>query len=451
LTEWFGPGSPLARTPNGALAAAAVPPFPIPRAAAARSPRMVSRFPRSVRYSLYIFVLAIPFESIDLGFLPGGLSMAKLTGALFFGICLKYRPLCFPRPARPVWWFALYWLVNVLYTFVLPRSMIREHIPNLITVAHLILFLWVGSVLLREERILRNVAVCFMVSCAVLSTGNLINLPGFVDMIGNESTGYRVSALGYNLNELAALLGFALLIAVGLVLDRARWKRWKRTLLIAAILPMLILMVRTGSRGGLLAFVAAMAWYLIPIGRKGRRIVAIAIGVAGLAGLVYVVMKDPQTLMRFTQSVKEGDTAGRDVIFERTRTMIAEKPFFGWGPIEYLYELGTRTGHYGEQKDPHNLYLGLLAEVGIFGIVPFLRGLWLSTHAAWRARVGVFGIMPMALMTMMLTTNTTGYWINRKPMWLMMAIAIGAAVGARMSAVPRQGPAVRVVARPAIS
>jgi O-antigen ligase len=404
-----------------------------------------------VRLSLYLFVLAIPFESIDLGFMTGMLSIAKITGALFFGICLKYRPLCFPRPARPIWWFSGYWLVTFLYTFLLPKSMLREHIPNLITVAQLILFFWVGSVLLREERILRNVAVCFLVSCSLLSIGNLLNLPGFVDMIGDEYSGYRVSALGYNLNELAALLGFALLMGVGLVLDRARWKRWKRTLLFTGLLPMLILMVRTGSRGGLLAFVVAMAWYLIPIGRKGRRIVAIAIGAAALVGVVYMVVKDPQTLQRFTKSVQEGDTAGRDIIFERARGMIKEKPIFGWGPIEYLYELGTRTGHYGGQKDPHNLYLGLLAEVGIVGILFFLRGLWLSTRAAWRARVGVFGVMPLALVTMMLLANTTGDWINRKPMWLMMTIAIGAAVGARMSGVPRQPAAVRVPPRPALS
>src|SRR5204863_6142551 len=134
--------------------------------------------------------------------------IAKLTGVLFFGLCLKYRPLCFPRPSRPMWWFAGYWLFNVLYTFVLPKSMIREHIPNLITVAQLILFLWVGSVLMREERILRNVTVCFLISCSFLSIGNLLGLPGFVDMIGDKYSGYRISALGYNLNELAALLGF---------------------------------------------------------------------------------------------------------------------------------------------------------------------------------------------------------------------------------------------------
>lgn len=434
-----------------ALAYAARLPRPAPRAT-----RTVSRFPESVRLSLYLFVLAIPFESIDLGFMKGMLSIAKVTGILFFGVCLKYRPLCFPRPARPVWWFAGYWLVTALYTFLLPKGMIREHIPNLITVAQLILFLWVGSVLLSEERILRNVAVCFLVSCSLLSVGNLLNLPGFVDMIGDKYSGYRISALGYNLNELAALLGFGLLIGVGLVLDRARWKRWKRSLLLTGMLPMLILMVRTGSRGGLLAFGASVSWYLIPIGRKGRRMVAIVIGVAALAGLVYMVMKDPQTLERFTKSVKEGDTAGRDVIFERARGMIREKPVFGWGPIEYLYELGTRTGHYGGQKDPHNLYLGLLAEVGLVGIFPFLRGLWLSTRAAWRARIGVFGVMPLALVTMMLFANATGTWINRKPMWLMMTIAIGAAVGARMSAarrpaISRLTVAPRAPARSAIS
>jgi len=404
-----------------------------------------------VRLSLYLFVLAIPFESIDLGFMTGALSIAKITGALFFGFCLKYRPLCFPRPSRPVWWFAGYWLVNALYTFVLPKSMIREHIPNLITVAQLILFLWVGSTLMREEGILRNVTTAFLASCCALSVGNLLGLEGFVDKIGDKYSGYRISALGYNLNELAALLGFALLMGVGLILDRSRWKRWKRSLLLATMLPLLILMVRTGSRGGLIAFVAAVAWYLIPIGRRGRRFVAIVIGAAAVVGLVYMVMKDPTTLERFTKSVQEGDTAGRDVIFDRAEAMIQEKPVFGWGPIEYLYELGTRTGHYGGQKDPHNLYLGLLCEVGIVGIAFFLRGMWLATHAAWRARIGVFGVMPLALMTMMILANTTGFWINRKPMWLMMAIAIGAALGARMAAVPRPAVPARVTPRSAAS
>src|SRR5438067_13657048 len=62
--------------------------------------------PKIVRWTFLLFVFTIPFETIDLGAIPGAASLSRLAGLLFFSTCLFYPKVCFRRPLPALWWFA---------------------------------------------------------------------------------------------------------------------------------------------------------------------------------------------------------------------------------------------------------------------------------------------------------------------------------------------------------
>ena len=134
-------------------------------------------------------------------------------------------------------WFAGYWLVTLLYGFFGPGELLRSLIAMHLNLAWLILFLWTGSVLLREERLLRTVLVSLITATSLMTLGNLVGVPGFIDQHGTHYV--RTGALGWGLDSLGLFLGFVALVAVGLLLDRARWKRWRRGLLLGSLILVL--------------------------------------------------------------------------------------------------------------------------------------------------------------------------------------------------------------------
>ena len=380
-----------------------------------------SRLPISLRIALVVFVAAIPYQPAKVLFAA---AVPRITGVLFIGLCLWYRSICFRRVPAPVRWFAGYWLLAILYAFFTPAEL-RGYLFELERdLAVFIVLFWAASNLLQDERLLRYSLLSLVISFALMAAGSLLRLPGFRIEVHTRIRELRTSALGWELNTLGALSGWVALIAVGLLLDGSRRKRRDRIVLVVSLMLVLGVLVETGSRGGLLSFAVASLLYVLPLGRRGRRIVAIGLGVVMLLGVVYIVTRDPMAVHRWTEAYQEGDTAGRDVIFASLLSMIRERPLLGWGPIEVYYELGSRLNLV--TRGPHNLYLGLLAGVGFIGSFFFFFGLWLCTRDAWRARRGSFRVLPLALMAGVIFANLSHVLMWERSMWFAMAVATGA-------------------------
>jgi O-antigen ligase len=127
---------------------------------------------------------------------------------------------------------------------------------------------------------------------------------------------------------------------------------------------------------------------------------------------------------RWQRTFEEGDTAGREEIFAAAWDMFLESPLIGWGPVNHLYELGSRLGI--EFRDPHNIYLWVLNETGIVGGIPFFAGLWFSWYCAWRARKGAQGVVPIAMLGYLLLANVKGSGHMDKFFWVALAYTVAA-------------------------
>jgi putative inorganic carbon (HCO3(-)) transporter len=157
----------------------------------------------------------------------------------------------------------------------------------------------------------------------------------------------------------------------------------------------------TGSRGALVAAAAAFCLLLLfaPI---PRGVVAATVALVVTAGLVFLpsgiqarvgvpVGSAPSEQVTAVEKGSDSAIRGRKSENIAALQMFRDHPLFGVGPgnyprhyLAYSQEIGLDKRL--ENREPHNLYLGTLAETGIVGASAFFAVLWLALRGAWRGR-----------------------------------------------------------------
>jgi O-antigen ligase len=389
--------------------------------------------PAIVRWSFIVFAATMPLEAADIPIASSTFSVARLSGLAFFASYLFfYNPLSGKRPFPPVpaalSWFLLYLLVFTAHGFFLDPMDYRQFVSVLLTLVQLMMLFWIASSLLRVELLARRALIAFAAGAVVCAAGTLAGLPGFATVIETGS-GNRITAMSFNPNYLAYTMALAAIILIATALEtRARYG-WLKALWVAPVLPLLAMMVRSGSRTGVAAFAIGFFLCALPSRQSRRRLIVVFLAGAVVASLLFLVLRNPIIVKRFEQSY-EGNLAGRQLIIPASLDMFLQKPVLGWQPVAYWEELGRRVGKIWGVKDAHNLIFHLLLEVGLLGAVPVFVGLWLCVMGAWKARAGNYGTLPFALLAMTLSANLTHTYLARKPQWLVLAFAVAAAATA---------------------
>jgi O-antigen ligase len=384
------------------------------------------RIPRVVHWCLLLYVFSIPLEPASLGFTSQYLSFSKMMGLQFFATYFfYYNPLLtsWPSPSRACWWFLAYMAIFSLHGFFIPEHSVLSFVLRLFTMLQLIMFFWVAGDLCKDERVLRQVLLMYAIASSILAVGLVLRLPAFAptfDGPGDEMG--RGSVLGYNSNALSTIWTLAIVSLVGLCLHPAYMLITKLLWVFLAFIN-LIANVYAGSRSGLGSLLIGFLVYLAPHWRAQWKLRTILLALLGLSVTIYFAMHSPLIMQRWQQTVDEGQLAGRENIVPAALQMFLERPLLGWHPVIFGYELGQRLGV--TSKDPHNLFLHLLLEVGIVGTVPFLMGLWGCAQMAWQARAGPLGLLPLSLLITLLAATMSHTDLALKCFWLVLACAAG--------------------------
>ncbi len=218
---------------------------------------------------------------------------------------------------------------------------------------------------------------------------------------------YRVSGMQGHPSSLAALALGIFCFSWALVWSsmkawttRHEFKMW---IAIAALHGLFIML--TGSR--IVAVVFALFLFAIPLSRlaktiEAKRLALLAAGaVLGFAVLVYLSGLGGRFIEAW-QRVQSGVVIDDRLYFWKAYWhLITERPFFGHGTAFLNQDLLNRTyqdiglGEISRKYDAHNLYLELLANVGIVGaaIMAFLTykvGHGISIVAGFSPRLKVF-------------------------------------------------------------
>jgi putative inorganic carbon (HCO3(-)) transporter len=177
-------------------------------------------------------------------------------------------------------------------------------------------------------------------------------------------------------NDLAAHLLLVLPFLLFVVLGE-RTPVIIRIILTAALAYGLFLVFRSGSRGGMVALVATLAFVLI-FGSARQRA---ALGIATFAMVIVLIAFLPGSTWKRLTSFSEGsETAiqsaeARRYLLKKSIEITFKKPIFGVGPGQFPNYEGMeaiREGRHGMWHATHNTYTQISSECGIPALVFFL-------------------------------------------------------------------------------
>jgi O-antigen ligase len=240
-----------------------------------------------------------------------------------------------------------------------------------------------AGLVFREERRLRQFETFVLVVLAYLcftSIAFLVDAKSliFPRFILDESLGYHADrargpllqavANGVSLNLLGVLALHALL--------RERIRGLRAAVLLAS-LPVAIL--ATMTRAVWVSFAVSVGVLIFRSHNRRLRLICVSVVIVGVLGLLIALRFDDQRRALTDRLRESGPLDFRQAVYAGGWQMFLEKPFTGWGVNQMPAELVRHVSGYkekGKELDPHNTYLELLVEHGIFGLALYAWLMW---------------------------------------------------------------------------
>ena len=399
---------------------------------------------RSMRAAYYAFVLWIPIESLlvfKTNDKEGNITISRMLGLLVFGLALIEWRRYF-RSFPSAFWLVVWYLgVFALSELWIPSFLdLKFHYAEMTLIQMAVLFLI--SVNLFEDADFRGPLLAFYGWWTSLVAGGML-LGIFGARLADDEG--RSSLMGLDPNAAAALFGLGAVCILG-DFQISTSKRLSVRLFAALLaVPTLILAIlQTGSRGGLLALIAGILG-LVVCGSKATRMKRslIAVAAAGVLGMLILreFQQGTEAASRLSKSWNDGDTAGRTEIFDAAWPMFLERPLLGYGGANNYFTLGRRLNYASGSGDlyyrgTHNLYLAVLTEVGLVGAVPFLCALLYALWSGWLYGRRTGDARPFGLMCALFTINSSLTTHEDKVFWIVLAAAVACGSERAAPAVP---------------
>jgi len=287
---------------------------------------------------------------------------------------------------------------------------------------------------LRTPRNAQILIVC-MIAGAVLSAAI-----GFLNPAASTSADAgRLTGAGVNSNQLGLFMVGSAVLAATLAMSRA-FSGVTRLLLAAASVICLLALLKTGSREALLGLFVAMIVGTVFAGRGRRALAMLLTTVAILSAAFYIAAFAPPDIRERVTQLEGG--SGREDIWRVGVRMVRANPVLGVGAGNYIvsskhYYLGpgaVRRPEYiiDDPKEAHNIYLNVLAELGVVGLAAFLAivGSMLACGVMAARAFAQRGDTSMEIVSRGVCAALCGVLagsffssqLYSKPLWLMLAL-----------------------------
>lgn len=232
----------------------------------------------------------------------------------------------------------------------------------------------------RDRRAVSGAVVAFFLSCLVMSLMTHAGMGLTFVSVGELN---RVGVQGVNLNQQAFRYGLAVLGVCGWCLSRWPRLRSREWLLLGCAMSMLLALVRTGSRGGVVMLAVGLVLGLGLFARRRLLGAYVTFVPVLVVSVLAVVLRTPVVEERFSQ-IEEGQTGMRMELNRSAWEMFKERPLVGWGG-SYIDYLGQEVG-LNKPIATHNTYTQVLVAFGLAGFLPWALMVGLPGWRLWRAR-----------------------------------------------------------------
>jgi len=378
-------------------------------------------------YSPFIGLLAmlvlVPVEELTV--FIGGRTVVWFLGVATFGACLlrvlggrSKIQLARVQTALAILW--LFWGLASSYWSVDQANTLSR---AFILCQAIVFFILLQNLITNNRRFCIVVTTYFaavtIVSLFAINTGISTGLMRVV-------LGERGSPI-----HLAQALGIGLLMIPYLL---AHLKRFCWRILIALGAGSLVIAIlMTGSRGAWVGLLGAVGFtWLVTRGKTIRARSLIAVGVLLTAGIVslqyYGVITDwtVQRILTLPDLTATQGGAGRTNIWQVGWELVKDNPIIGVGLQEfaahfkdYIDAAGLRGGHgVSVGRDPHNIFLSVLGELGVIGFIIVVGFFWTIFKALFSHRGDSRAVLGLLLLFYLVTAGLATTIQYRKYFWL---------------------------------
>jgi O-antigen ligase len=286
----------------------------------------------------------------------------------------------------------------------------------------------------------RHVVALFAVFVAASVASVVYGL--VADPSAGEPTEGRLAGAGINPNELGAMLVVAVVLGVALGLVRS-WHPLARGAAFAGAAVSTVGLFLTLSRGALFGLAVAMLVAPLVLGPGRRRAALVVMAIAALCAVAWFGVIASESSRERVTNPSAGGGSGRTDLWRVGWRMVEDHPVRGVGvgnfparSVDYHLRPGsTENDAYivDTPKVPHNIYLAVLSELGIIGLILFVAVLVIPLAAAVRAarEFARRGQAVLELLSRALFLGLVGYLaalffssqLFEKQLWLLLAAA----------------------------
>lgn len=296
-----------------------------------------------------------------------------------------------PHPLfRPILCFGL--LVGLQIVFGLTAYRYQTISETLLYMAYgCLLFLAVQAVQRTSQvKLLAWTVSAYGTGVALFALLQSLSSNGKIYWLWQPETGGWIYGPYVNHNHYAGLMEMLFPIPMVMALTQHIARRWRPLPIFAAVL-MAATIFLSGSRGGMIAFLAQMIALGIVIGLKQSRRTAFGAGVVLVVVAVLLVWIGGEGLIdRLTSIHREAKTeiaGGTRLAIDRDGLkMFARKPLLGWGLGAFPVVYPQFRSFYSDKfvNRAHDDYLQLLVEMGLLGFAMMMWFVALTIRGAIR-------------------------------------------------------------------
>lgn len=348
-------------------------------------------------------------------------SFAQIVTVLLVGylICWSFAK----KTKVSIKWAAPLWCFTFVFTFSTIWGQDNlEHLPILLIaklIIDILLSVYLFKHLVRYPQLISFSLMTFAISCAIISS---LYVSGALDDYIDISSG-RVMFFGENPNSTSSRIALGAIVLVYYVfVNPLGWKK-TRFLLSFLLVPMLLMIASSGSRGSIIILVICV-FLIILFGEYSKNARYIGISIMSILLLAFYALflkyaSELSVIERFLD-IAEGNDAGRGELKHYAWEIFISNPVFGYGDSGFMREMYLR---FNEDRTVHNLYYYILATSGLLGAIPFFY--FLGYLAVKSYRIARRRILPIVLVVfVLLLVDKTGGVLTYSLVWYLFAIVL---------------------------
>lgn len=370
---------------------------------------------RAQKFSIYLFIFSLNFESIDLFYLGISYLATKISIVLllFFSVLNFKESFTFKVYPRYIKIISFYFCMLTVNNFLNGNDGF-DKIIDLPFFLNLLVFIILINYTVIEKIIILKGLLVFSLSTFFLSMLYFLGFGGECVLEG------RSSIFGMNENHLGITLCVSIFILISIVFENKLILNKNRALLLFPIPIMLIFMLSTGSRVAFLSLLLG-GWSLVIYNKSISKVNKFLVGFTlflflSIAWVLF--LKNAFVVERLFDSIKEGDLSSRDLIWVSIFDVIVNSFVFGIGETGYMAKMDAWTDNI---PSPHNVFIEVVCYTGLVGLVIFLVFLKRIYNNAKKMNVYGRELLPIILLIPLFGNLLSGQLFDVKYAWVLLA------------------------------